>query len=371
MKTYKVILTGGHAATTALSVAEEFIKRNNKDGHLWDIYWVGAQKAIEGKNFPTIESTFFPKMGVKYYSIFTGRLQRKFTLWTIPSLAKIPIGFVHAFAILRKIKPDLILSFGGYAAFPVVVIGYLLKVPIILHDQTVIGNLTNRMSSPFATKIALARRECSRIFPKDKTVIIGNPIMSEIINILPKKSLAKVPTIYITGGSRGSESINNLIEKILPELLRNYIVIHQTGYKDYAKFQKIRSDMPKEIIKAYKIYSILSYEELANIYNKADIVVARGGANTVAEIIVTKRPALIIPLAVGSHQEQKENAVFAENYGVAKVLDQEKLTSEKLREEINLLKDNWYSIVDKIRNKKSPDLLAASKLVDLIEEVIA
>ena len=127
-----MVFTGGHAATTAVAVVEE-IKDEGKE---WKLYWIGVKNAIEGKKVITLESEVLPRLGVKFIPITTGRLQRKFTFYTIPSLLKIPVGFVQSFYYLLKIKPKAVLSFGGFASFPVVFNSRLLGIPVIVHEQT-------------------------------------------------------------------------------------------------------------------------------------------------------------------------------------------------------------------------------------------
>src|SRR5260221_10516561 len=149
-----ILLTGGHAGTTALSVIEEFQSR--EDTRDWKIFWIGAQHAVEGKKTPTLESQILPKLGITSYSIIMGRLQRKFTRYTLASLIKIPFGFIHALYLLKKIKPQVILSFGGFAAYPVVVVGSLLKIPVVIHDQTAAAGRANMFSARFAKKVAIS-----------------------------------------------------------------------------------------------------------------------------------------------------------------------------------------------------------------------
>lgn len=115
-KARKIVLTGGHAATTAVATVEEILRRREN----WGLYWLGAKNAIEGKDVPTLDVEIFPKLSVSFNPIYAGRIQRKFSIWTIPSLLKIPVGFIQSLFLLKKIKPDLILSFGGFVSFPVV-----------------------------------------------------------------------------------------------------------------------------------------------------------------------------------------------------------------------------------------------------------
>ena len=206
----RIVLTGGHAATTAMAVVEELIRRG-ESGKPYDLYWIGARSAIEGKKVTPIEVSVLPKMGVKHYSIIAGKLHMKFNVWTLPSLFKIPLGFIHAFIVLLKIKPDLILSFGGFAAVPVVVVGWLMRIPVIIHEQTPAVGRANKFSSFFASKIALARKSSRKDFPEKKIEIVGNPIITQVTDVEPKMELGKPPVILVTGGSRGARMIYKVI----------------------------------------------------------------------------------------------------------------------------------------------------------------
>lgn len=367
-KKIKIVLTAGHAATTALAVVEEIKKRQNTKN--WQIDFIGVKRAFEGKRIPTLESHILPKMGVTFRQIITGKLQTKFTFWTIPSFVKIPIGFISALIILLRIRPKLILSFGGYAAFPVVLVGWLMRIPIIIHEQTARVGRTNKITATFAKKIALSRKTSQQYFPKSKTVIVGNPISAAMQSIATKTKISKTPTIFITGGSRGSVTINNLVTEIIRNLLENYYVIHQTGYFNHKQVESLKSALPKNLKSKYQIHSLIDPEDMPAVYRQADIVVARSGANTVADCLVSKRPSILIPLPFTFLNEQKENALYAQRFGIAKVLDQENLTGKKLLREINITYKNWEKIVGKVKGKISPDLKASKLLVDLLQETL-
>lgn len=365
----RIVLTGGHGATTALSVVEELIRRKDKRKP-WDIYWIGAKRAFEGKSVPSLGSYVLPKLGVTFEPIVTGRIQTRFTLWTMPSLIKIPIGFISAFIILLRIKPKAILSFGGYAAFPVVVSGKLLGIPVVIHEQTAAVGRANKISTPFADKIALARESSLKYFPKEKSEVVGNPVPSSISEITAKKKPGSPPVIYITGGSRGSVAVNTLFGEIIEDLLQNYIVIHQTGYVDFEKFKEIKSKLSRKTRDRYQVHSLIDPTKIDGIFRRADIVVARAGANTVSDIMAAKRPAIFIPLPHAYLDEQRKNAIFAKKFGVAEVLNQEFLSAKDLLKEINKVYRNWNQIVGKIKDKRSPDLDAAGRLTDLLLKTI-
>jgi UDP-N-acetylglucosamine--N-acetylmuramyl-(pentapeptide) pyrophosphoryl-undecaprenol N-acetylglucosamine transferase len=361
----KIVLTGGHAATTALATVEELIRRGS-----WDIYWIGAKTAIEGKDVPTLESEIFPKVGIRSYKIVSGRIQRKLTFWTLPSLVKIPFGFVHAIFLLLKIRPKIILSFGGFASFPVVVVGFCLRIPIVIHEQTSAAGRANKLSAQFANKIALARESSKKHFPSSKCKVVGNPLLTQIAEIESKDEIGKPPTIFITGGSRGSQTINTFVLNALEELLKNYIVIHQAGYLDYKKIKKLKDSLPNDLKEKYEIYSVLDPMDIDGVYRRADIVVARAGANTVSEIIATKRPSVLIPIPWSYENEQRKNAEFAEKFGLVKILDQETLSGSILYDAIKEIEGNWEDIIKGAKGKKSPDINASKKLANLLEGLV-
>jgi len=362
----RIVLTGGHAATTAIAVVEEIIRR----GKGWDIYWIGADSSVEGKYVPTLESEVFPKLGVTHRSIKAGKLQVRFTFWTVPSLLKIPIGFFQALRLLNKIKPEIILSFGGYAAFPVVLSGFLLGIPVIIHEQTIVAGRANRASSFFAKKIALARGQSQKFFPKEKCVITGNPVLTQIAQVLPKNEKGTPTTIFITGGSRGSRTINNAVESVLRKLLLSNYLIHQTGQLDYAKFLKIKAALPKTLSANYEVYPRIDPMQIDNVYRQADMVIARAGANTVCEIIATARPSILIPISWTYLNEQNKNAKYARDLGIATIIDEKDFSGETLLASLEKVSRNWNKMVSSIEKIDNPDISASQKLVHILEETL-
>ncbi len=367
-KETRVLLTGGHAGTTALAVIEEIkVRDDTKD---WKLFWIGAKHAFEGKKLQTLESSTLPKLGVTSYSIITGRVQRKFTRYTIPSLLKIPVGFAGSLWFLLKIRPHVILSFGGYVAFPVVVVGWLLRIPVIIHEQTIAVWSANKASSPFAKKVALAREESMQFFPREKSVVVGNPVMKKMSNIKVKTKMGNPPVLFVTGGSRGSSPINNLIRNVLPRLVKEFQVYHQCGHLDYEEMREAKENLAEDLKLRYEVYANIDPSDMQYYWEKADIVISRAGANTVSEIVCAKKPALLIPLMFKTQDEQKRNALFAQKFGIARVGYQDELTSDRLMHEIEYLKAHWQEMVNSVKDKESPDIEAASKVVDLLKDYV-
>ena len=280
---------------------------------------------------------------------------------------RIPIGFVHAGILLIKIRPKVILSFGGYSAFPVAVVGWLMRIPVVLHEQTSAAGLANKLSSPFVKKIAISRKRSLEFFPKEKTVVIGNPLLASIARVSPKKKIGNPPTIFITGGSRGSSFINSLLQSILPTLLDRFLVIHHTGLVDFRKFKNLKKNFTGSRTKRYQVYSVIDPLKIEKIYKQADIIVARAGANTVSEIISTKRPAILIPIPWSYENEQVKNAQRAQRLGIAKLLNQGEATGKSLLSLIDQVFKDWSKMV-KSPSVKNLDNTASFRLVDILEE---
>lgn len=365
--TQRIVLTGGHAGTTAFATVEEIVKRKKN----WELFWIGPKSAVEGKSVATSASVILPEYGVYHHPIIAGRLTNKWTRWTIPSLVKIPIGFIHALILLIGIKPKVILSFGGYAAFPIVVTGWLLGIPVIIHAQTVVVGLANRLSVFFARKIAVARVESRELLPPNKVVLTGNPVMSAIIKVGPKAKMGNPPTIYITGGSTGAQRVNTVVEDILPSLLGDFKVIHQTGELDFDHFLKLKENLAPNLRQKYEVKGFFDPREIWKIYDKADMLISRGGANTISEILITARPAVIIPIPWVTYDEQTKNARSAEQAGIALVLTEDKLTPRSLLDAVYKLKTDWTEMIVKSDTHLTQlDSSAAAKLTDLVEEVV-
>ena len=327
----KIAICGGHL-TPALAVISELKKRN-----LNNIFFIGRSKATEGESSPSAESTIIPSLGIKFYAIPVGRLQRRFTRYTIPSLLKTPLGLGNSMLILSQEKPDLVMSFGSYVALPVVTAAWILGIPSITHEQTVSGGLANKLISRLAKKIALSWPDSLELFPKGKSVVTGIPIRSEILNT--KKKRTTRPVVFITGGNQGAHSINETILEIIEPLLEKYEIVHQTGgaekVRDYEMLTARVAQLPRRLQGRYQAFKWLNSMELAEVYSRTSLVVGRSGANTVSEVAALGLPALFIPLPWAGANEQEKNAQMLQNLGGALVLVQERLTPKRLLAAIN------------------------------------
>jgi UDP-N-acetylglucosamine--N-acetylmuramyl-(pentapeptide) pyrophosphoryl-undecaprenol N-acetylglucosamine transferase len=363
----KIVLTGGHGATTAISVIEELQKQKN----YWEIYWIGAKTAIEGKRIETLESKIFPQLGVITYSINAGKIQRNLNFWAIVSLFKIPLGFIEAFILINKIRPKVILSFGGFAGFPVIVAGFLLKIPSILHEQTVAVGLANKLSSYFVKKIAIAWPESSQFFPREKIVLTGNPVMKSLVSFPKKNKIGVPPTLLIIGGSRGSQTINRAIDEKLEDFLINFNVIHQTGDLDFDHFTKRKDQLKSYLKEKYFVTSFIDPLKINEFYSKSDIIISRSGANTISELLIIQRPAIVIPIPWARYDEQTKNAKLLEKAGIAKIIEQSALTGDSLLKEAVKIRDNYSYMLKNIKAPKlNPNQTPQAKIAILIKKLL-
>lgn len=366
MANLRIVLTGGHAGTAGIAVISELRKIEKLNNA--QIFWIGSKIAIEGKKAGTIESGVLPKLNVNFVPITAGKLQTKFTIYTIPSILKIPIGFIQSLFALINIKPKVILSFGGFSSFPVVFSAKLLKIPVIIHEQTVVVGRAFKASVPFATRILLAHGESRKFLKDKKSEVVGNPLMSGILSLKEKSKLPENPTLLVIGGSRGSNFLNELMLEITESLLKNYNIIHLTGEGDFKSQSIFRESLEVNLRNKYAIYPKVDPLNMKNVYQYADIAISRSGANTVSELIYAKIPTIFIPLPRTYLGEQVKNAQYAVGYGLGVTLLEGQATGTRVLLEIDKLVKNWKIIFNNLKNKKSPDTDASKKIAAIVSE---
>ncbi len=361
----KIVVIGGHL-TPALSVIEEFPKDV-------EILYVGRKYSLEGDKAISLEYATITKKGISFYELKTGRLQRKITRHTIPSLTKVPFGFARSLRMLHRFRPDVVLGFGGYVSFPVILAAKSLKIPVVIHEQTLGAGSANKAVAKFASKICISFDSSSKFFPKEKTILTGNPVRKTILEPRSKFEISgKEPVIYITGGSQGSHALNSLVSATLSRLLDNYIVIHQTGdaqeFNDFGKLSILKEGLNNNKRTKYIVSKFFTPDEIGGILKASVLVVGRAGINSVSELIVLKKPALLIPLPYGQHNEQLTNAEFFKECGLGEVSIQKDLTPEVFITEI----DKMIKKIDAYKLKGKEDKFpkdAAKKIIEVIYEV--
>ncbi len=362
----KVVIIGGHLSP-ALSVIEKLPKTSQA-------LFIGRKYVFEGDKALSLEYKTIQSLKTPFVNLTTGRLQRKFTKHTIPSLLKLPYGFAQSMLTLKKFQPDVVLSFGGYLSFPVVLAAFLLRIPIVIHEQTLEAGLANKILSVFASKICISWESSRKFFPKDKVVLTGNPVREFKIKNLKFKIKDDSPTIYITGGSSGSHFINSLVASNLTKILEKFNIIHQTGesfkYEDFSRLEKLKASLPKELQERYMLAKFIDPSLVGGILQKADVVISRAGINTITELIFFGVPSLLIPLPFSQRQEQMKNALFLKTKGCAEIFEQKDDSAKQnifLSKLFNMFEDiNKYR--ENLRNiSKLVNTDAAKKIINVLE----
>lgn len=359
----KIVITGGHHSS-ALPVIKELQKRYPEI----KIHWIGHKHSMRGNKNPTLEYREITEMGIPFYKLVSGKFYK--TLNPI-RLLKIPLGFIQSFFLLKKIKPEVIVSFGGYLAVPVVIVGKLLGIKAVTHEQTVVVGYANKLISNFADKILVSWRQSTKYFKDKDVVFTGIPLRQEIFEVRSDSLVLneELPTLYITAGKTGSRDINNLILEGLGNLLQEYNIIHQTGdhskYKHYALLTKKYTELGASVKGKYIPMKFVYSDKIGEVFSKADLVLSRSGAHICVELMALNKPALLIPISWVSHNEQFENASVLKDAGLAEILEEKDLSLDSLKSTLSSVFENLgtYSCTSDNTVRNSAELI-----VDEIEK---
>jgi UDP-N-acetylglucosamine--N-acetylmuramyl-(pentapeptide) pyrophosphoryl-undecaprenol N-acetylglucosamine transferase len=381
-KIKKILLTGGGTGGSVmplLAIAEEITSppalllsgRGEKrlpaqagsEGVEYEFLWLGTRRGPE--------SEMVKKENIKFRAIANGKLRRYFSWHNFIDPFLIKIGFWQAFFIIFKWRPNLVISAGSFVGVPVVWAAWILRVPVLIHQQDVKPGLANRLMAPFAQVITVTFEKSLDDYGQ-KAVWTGNPVQSKKVSPLQRDRKARsknckefrlknnLPTVLILGGGTGALAINKLVEQSVNKLTKFCQIIHLTG-KDKALNYKLQ-------ITNYINYEFLDTREMADAFSAADVVISRCGMGVLTELSYLGKPAILIPIP-DSHQE--ENAQIFYEQKAAIVLDQDKLTAEKFVAAIKEL-INDTELRNKLRNniKRVIKPGANKKMVKIIKEMI-
>ena len=317
-----IVLTGGG---TAGHVTPNIALMGRLKEQGYQISYIGSYNGIE--------KTLIEELGIPYYGISSGKLRRYFDLKNFTDPFRVLKGFSEARKLLKQLKPDVIFSKGGFVTVPVVIAAGRLKIPAIIHESDMTPGLANKLCIPSAVKVCCNFPETKAHLPEGKAVVTGTPIRPELLQGDADKGRAftgftsEKPVIMIIGGSLGAQAVNDAIRRILPELLKDFQVVHLCG--------KGKQDDSKNDLKGYVQYEYIE-SELADLFAMADIVISRAGANAICELQALKKPNLLIPLSANaSRGDQILNARSFEKQGFSMVLEEEAITDEVLLKAIH------------------------------------
>lgn len=352
----KIILTGGGTAghvTPNLAL----IPHLREEGY--EIVYIGTEEGIEKKLL-----TDYPD--VKYYAIAAGKLRRYFDPKNFSDPFRVIKGYNQSRRILRKEKPDVIFSKGGFVSVPVIHAAHHFKIPCILHESDLTPGLANKLCIKASWKICCNFPETLKYLPTDKTILTGTPIREELRKG-DKEAGRKFcgftdekPVIMVFGGSLGAQSINNAMRGALGTLLETYNIIHICGNE--------KMDNLKLVTPGYRQFEYVK-NELKDLFALADVVVSRAGANSICELLALKKPNILIPLSLKSSRgDQILNAKSFEDQGFSVVIQDEDMDEDILIEKINQVYRDRDKIIDKMVQSGQPDAIGA--IMKMINEAV-
>ncbi|MGI6117593.1 MAG: undecaprenyldiphospho-muramoylpentapeptide beta-N-acetylglucosaminyltransferase [Bilifractor sp.] len=349
----KIVLTGGGTAghvTPNIALIPGLLRRG------YEISYVGSLNGIEKKLIEDI--------GIPYYGVSSGKLRRYIDVKNLSDPFRVIKGIGDSRRVLKKLDPDIVFSKGGYVAVPVVMAARLRKIPIIIHESDMTPGLANKMCFSSADRICCNFPETLKYLPPDKAIYTGSPIRAELKEGDAERAKAfcgftnDKPVILSIGGSLGAVAINDCLRSIVPDLTKDFNIIHLCG--------KGNLDRSLDAFQGYVQYEYIS-KELPDLFAIADLVISRAGANAISEIVALAKPNLLIPLPAGaSRGDQILNAESFERQGFSMVLKQEDMNRETLMNAIHKLYDTKDQYIESMKSAKQTD--AVKTILDLIDE---
>lgn len=352
MKSQHILLTGGG---TAGHVTPNIALLPALRAAGYAVSYIGSSTGIERE--------LIEQEGIPFYAIPAGKLRRYFDLKNLTDIGRIKLGFLKSLFLVRRIKPAVLFSKGGFVSCPVVWACRLLGVPVIIHESDMSPGLANRLSLPFAKKICYSFPETATHLPGAKAVFTGIPVREALLKGDREKGRAlcgfsdSKPVIMVIGGSLGAQAVNACVRQALDSLCVAFNVCHICGKGNlgenragYAQFEYVNA-------------------ELADLFALADVVISRAGATTLFELAALRKPSLLIPLPLSaSRGDQILNAASFEKQGFSRVLPQEKMTAETLVENVRLVQEGREAMIAAMKEKAPKN--AVAEIVRIINEVL-
>ena len=351
-----IIFTGGGTAghvTPNLEIIPFFINNG------WNVFYVGSKCGME-KEIVTKSND-----RIEFLSIRAGKLRRYFSLQNIVDIFSIGLGVIEAFIIIKKCKPDIVFSKGGFVSFPVVFAAWLNMVPVLIHESDVTPGLSNKLSGIFASKIFSTFTETSKYINNNKLEYIGPIIRSGFKNANYKKGYEycgfneNMPVILVMGGSLGSENINKAIRRDLNKLISDFQIVHICGKGNVDK--SIKCDN-------YKQFEYIN-DRFPDVLAISQLVVARAGSNSIFEFLFMKKPMILIPLPLKSSRgDQILNAKIFKEKGYCEVIDDVDLESISLENTIKTIYRNKDHYINNMQDVNFSD--NAKKVYEFITKKV-
>lgn len=350
----RIVLTGGGTAGH-VTPNMALIPSLQQEGY--EVHYIGSYDGIERK--------LIEEMGIPYYGISSGKLRRYFDPKNFSDPFKVIKGYREAKSLLKKIKPDVLFSKGGFVTVPVVLAAKSVKIPSIIHESDMTPGLANKICIPSAKKVCANFPETIKYLPEGKAILTGTPIRKELFEGNAIKGLdflhftANKPVLLVMGGSTGSVIINEAVRGVLKSLLETYQIVHLCG--------KGKVDEAYQNIPGYVQFEYMK-ENLKDVFACSNVIISRAGANSICELLLLRKPHILIPLSASSSRgDQILNAESFEKQGYSYVIKEETLTDITLLSGIHSVYENRAQYIEAM--KQSTLNNAVETIVKLINEI--
>lgn len=293
-----------------------------------------------------MEQEILGPTGIRTRKIMSGKMRRYVSGYTLIDIIRIPLGIIQALFWLLVEMPDAVFSKGGYASLPVVIVAWIYRIPVMIHESDVNPGMANSVLSKFAERVAISFPEAEKYFPSTQVVMTGNPVRSDISQGSVEKAretyhlVDSKKVIFIMGGSQGARYINNKVLDILPELLKKYQIIHQTGMDNLKEVKRKAGVLGIKPGREGYIAIAFYGDELKDILAVSDLIITRAGASNLSEVAATKKPAIVIPLSTAANNHQRMNAYSVAKNGGCLVLEEDNIGANMLLEKIEEVMNN-------------------------------
>ena len=342
----KVLFTGGG---TAGHVTPNLALIRAAQSLGWSVLYVGSGDGVEGG--------MVTRLGVPFRAVATGKLRRYFSWRTFLVPFKINLGVIQAILICATWKPDIVFSKGGYVAIPVIVAAWLCRVPVVSHESDVTPGLANRLTYPLCRKICVTFAETAARLPEHKLVYTGTPVRASLLQGDAGAGLAHLglddskPLLLVIGGSLGARAINDQVRRVIPRLVTRFNIVHVVGPGNLVD----PAGDAGSITDSYRQVEFL-HEDFGDVLAAATLVVSRAGANALYELLVTRKPHLLIPLSsAASRGDQLDNAATFREKGFSRVIEEAALNDDDFLQAIDEVYADRQIIQASLAGFQAPD----------------
>lgn len=342
----RIVVSGGGTAGHIAPILAVLDELKQLDKNL-EVLFIGSGGSMEQKvlagagiEYARIPAGKFRRYGRSFYE---AAIDARTNWHNFKDLFKFNGGVFRAYQLVRKYKPDVVFVKGSYVGLPVGLAAKWLKIPLVLHDSDTVLGMTNKVLSRSAQTVATGFPvEFYKEYGLHNLVFTGNPLRRSAIVGNPQTARTSFtisdqkPIILIFGGSLGSHNINTVVFDNLAHFTKLYTLIHVVGENQIERARFLASRLEPELKESYKPYSFLN-SEMGLAYSIADVVVARGGANSLAELAHWAKPAIIVPLPTAANNEQMKNTQYLARAGAVRLLPEKDLTGIRLLNELEKL----------------------------------